>query len=35
VGVFAPLSVRESAEVQGLFMNLPLENIHDDRHDLV
>jgi hypothetical protein len=31
---FAPMSVRESAEVQAVFMGMALEDIYDDEQDL-
>jgi hypothetical protein len=33
--VFAPLTVRESAEVQAAFMGMSLEDIYDQEHDVV
>jgi hypothetical protein len=32
--LFAPMSVRESAEVQAAFMQLPLEDVYDEENDL-
>ena len=33
--VFAPMSVRDSAEVQALFMGMPVEDIYDDEQDVL
>jgi hypothetical protein len=32
--LFAPMSVRESAEVQAVFMGMPLADIYDDEQDV-